>query len=387
MHVSPNPTDYQRRILLAVTGLTPQVVTETLYALTQQQSPAFIPTEIHLVTTGEGADHAQRWLLSDNTSDNSGWFHRLCRDCRLPPIAFGREHIHVFKDAHGNSLEDIRSPEDNESVANTLTDMVRKLTADERSALHVSLAGGRKTMGYYAGYALSIFGRPQDRLSHVLVSELFESSESFFYPEPKKPGIDVGDGRMVNCADAPVTLIEIPFVRLRGGLPPRFLNGRAQMSDVIAAANRMLQPPLLVLDIGQKRVWADDTEIHIKPTELSLLLLLAERVHRGEPEVDRSSPKVCDEFLEKAKQVMGDKIGDYERLEKAMTGSGGRKNDPKLMAEYFEPHKSRLNEAFKEALGEQASQRYLVQSVGKRSDQHSSRYCLMLTEEQIEIRQ
>jgi hypothetical protein len=38
---------YPRRILLAVTGLTPQVITETLYALAIQRQPAFIPTDIH----------------------------------------------------------------------------------------------------------------------------------------------------------------------------------------------------------------------------------------------------------------------------------------------------------------------------------------------------
>lgn len=48
---------YQRRILLAVTGLSPQVVTETLYALCVVQKPNFIPTEIHILTTTEGAEH------------------------------------------------------------------------------------------------------------------------------------------------------------------------------------------------------------------------------------------------------------------------------------------------------------------------------------------
>ncbi|MBP6582128.1 MAG: hypothetical protein KA204_01445, partial [Chromatiaceae bacterium] len=47
---------FPRRILLAVTGLTPQVVTETLYALAMERQPPFIPTEIHLLTTAEGAE-------------------------------------------------------------------------------------------------------------------------------------------------------------------------------------------------------------------------------------------------------------------------------------------------------------------------------------------
>lgn len=163
--------DYPKRILLAVTGLSPQIVTETLYTLATAISAPFIPTEIHLITTVEGAERARLALLSDEP----GWFHRLCRDYRLPAIQFNETHIHILEDAAGKPLADIRSPEDNERAANFITEQVRKFTADPESSLHVSIAGGRKTMGYYLGYALSLYGREQDRLSHVLVSEPFES--------------------------------------------------------------------------------------------------------------------------------------------------------------------------------------------------------------------
>lgn len=48
------PTSYPRRLLVAVAGLTPQVVTESVYALATQPEP-FIPTEVHLITTQPGA--------------------------------------------------------------------------------------------------------------------------------------------------------------------------------------------------------------------------------------------------------------------------------------------------------------------------------------------
>lgn len=64
------PHEYERRILLAVTGPSPQGVTETLYALAIKRDPAFVPTEIHLLTTREGAERAQLALLSEDP----GWF-------------------------------------------------------------------------------------------------------------------------------------------------------------------------------------------------------------------------------------------------------------------------------------------------------------------------
>src|SRR5437867_2500290 len=174
------PHTFPRRVLLAVTGLSPQVVTETVYALTQELEPAFVPTEVHLLTTAEGAERARLTLLSDEP----GWFHRLRRDYGLPEMEFSEDTIHVLKAVDGTPISDIRTREENERLADTLTETIRELTADPNCALHVSIAGGRKTMGFYAGYALSFFGRPQDQLSHVLVSAPYESNDQFFYPTP-----------------------------------------------------------------------------------------------------------------------------------------------------------------------------------------------------------
>ena len=68
------PTRYPRRVLLAVSGLSPQIVTETLYALAVA-APAderFVPTEVHVLTTTEGARRVRQSLLSEQP----GGFHR-----------------------------------------------------------------------------------------------------------------------------------------------------------------------------------------------------------------------------------------------------------------------------------------------------------------------
>lgn len=67
-------TEPDRRILVSVTGMTPQVVTETLYALVTQDHA--VPTEIHLITTANGRNRALRDLLDSQT----GQFHAFCRD-------------------------------------------------------------------------------------------------------------------------------------------------------------------------------------------------------------------------------------------------------------------------------------------------------------------
>ena len=119
-----NPADFPRRVLLAVSGLTPQIVTETLYALAADEFAPFVPTEVHLITSAEGARRAELSLLSDDL----GWFHKLCADYHLPGVKFDRSHIHVMRDAHGQPMNDIRSPADNPRA-------FRRVTCHELSPL------------------------------------------------------------------------------------------------------------------------------------------------------------------------------------------------------------------------------------------------------------
>ncbi|HCB15354.1 MAG TPA: TIGR02584 family CRISPR-associated protein, partial [Gammaproteobacteria bacterium] len=276
-----NPEHYPRRILLCVAGLSPQIVTETLYALTVTGEPRFIPTEIHLLTTAEGAERARLTLLSEEP----GWFQRLRREHGLPDIRFTLDHIHILRDGEGRLLRDIRSVADNEAIANTITAKVRALTADPDSAIHASIAGGRKTMGFYLGYALSLFGRPQDRLSHVLVSSPFESNPNFFYPAPVERVIFATgpDQRPLDASDAEVTLADIPFVRLRDGLQESLLRAGASFGDAVRQAQHNLAPPRLTLDVATCRVRCGETVLRLTPISFAWLAWFARRALAGLP--------------------------------------------------------------------------------------------------------
>ena len=182
--------DYPKRILLAVCGMSPQIVTETLYSLAIKQAQPFIPTEIHIITTLSGAEEARLLLLHPNT----GKFHQFCQDYQLQAIDFSESHIHVIQDDQGVQLNDIKTPAQNEAAADFITEKLREFSRDEQTALHVSIAGGRKTMGYYIGYALSLYGRAQDQLSHVLVTDRYENLRGFFYPTPYSQVIEDRNG-------------------------------------------------------------------------------------------------------------------------------------------------------------------------------------------------
>jgi len=346
-----SPAEYPRRILVAVTGLSPQIVTETLYALAVASSHPFVPTEIHLITTRGGAEKARLGLLSDEP----GWFFRLCQDYALPAIRFSTETIHVLKDDSGNPMEDIRSPADNRCAADGITGLIREFTADPESALHVSIAGGRKTMGFFLGYALSLYGRPQDNLSHVLVSDPYEASIGFYYPTPTSRVLELPDGRLADTSQAIVTLAEIPFVSLRHGLPEALLTGRATYNDTVEAARSALGPAELLIDLETRQVRAAGKVFSLPPAELALLSVFARRALAQEPSLpapNKDSPDLdwAQRYLAELRRIAGS-MGDLDMTERAL-----RKG---MDGGYFSAHLSKLRKIVKRELGP-AADPYLI---------------------------
>lgn len=279
------PGAYKRRVLLAVSGLSPQIVTETVYALAvaSPEDERFVPTEIQVVTTTTGARHIRESLLESGR----GHLAALCRDYNLPGIDFGDQGLHCVQSQSGEPLADIRTAQDNARMADAIADLVRELTSDPDCALHVSLAGGRKTMGYYAGYALSLFGREQDRLSHVLVCEPFDAAADFWYPPPqarlvRMRGKPAGQDE-ISTATAEVSLALIPFVRLRQGLPRALLDGKTGFAAAVAAAESFMAPASLRLHLTTRTVEADGQRFELQPAPFAFYAALAHRAMKGKP--------------------------------------------------------------------------------------------------------
>ncbi len=232
-------------------------------------------------------------------------------------------------------------------------------------------------MGFYAGYALSLYGRPQDRLSHVLVSAPFESHPDFFYPTPSSRVIYTPppDSKPLDTSKAGVTLAEIPFVRLRDGLPERLLNGQSSFTQTVVAAQRVLLPPELEIDLRKLRITAAGETIHLAPAELAFYSWMARRRISGNHFVRWDDEAIGQEFLIEYQNIVGDMSGEYERVEKAL--SSGMDKD------YFDQRKSKTNGALKQALGTQLSRPYLIAGKGGRPQ---TRFGLLLEPEQIHYR-
>ena len=335
---------HTRKVLLCVTGLSPQIVTETLYALAIAQETPWIPSEIRLLTTTRGAENARLMLLSEQP----GWFHRLCRDWSLPAIAFNDSHIEVIANSAGQPLDDILDDADNQCAADSISDCVRRLTQDDDTEIHASIAGGRKTMGFFMGYAMGLWGRPQDRLSHVLVSSPFESRAEFFYPTPT-PCVIPANSRgqdPLDASKARVWLGNIPFVRLRHLLPESLRVGQGRFADAVSAANTALDQISLDIDLAQSAIRINGTRLRLQPMQFALMTLLAWRQKNHLPPLRAPSKETDDpEWKRQALHDLQALLGEmnipssiYQRL-----------TDTKVMGDTFNEQLSKFKKALRDS--------------------------------------
>ena len=349
-----------RKVLLMATGLSPQVVTETVYALAVERKPRWVPDEVQVFTTVEGAERARLSLLPGGQN----WFGRLCAEYGLPPIVFGEGEIHILRGWDGKNIVDIRTRRDNEAAANGLSAAVRNLTADEETEVHVSIAGGRKTMGFFAGYALSLYGRAQDRLSHVLVDSAWESHPEFFYPTKESRIIYTAPpgSRPLDTAAARVELAEIPFVRLRELSEGAGLGSRR---EGFGGAVRRVQGQVREFRAQTMRMsggefWVGDKQVHMARAELAFGAMLMRRAIAGQSSVacpgEGPDPELGAAYLAEYRKL-GEK--GSERTERALAGGMGRG--------FFLQRRARYDAAVRVALGDGAEP-YCVRTMGRRPD-------------------
>lgn len=299
--------EYNKKILLSVTGMSPAVVTETLYALVTEKG--FIPTEIQVITTEQGKNKLLEALLGieGGRKERKGALQEFIEDYGekygFSSIHFDESCIHIITDECGQNLPDIRTPEENEHAANSIVQLVGNLCQDEEMQLHVSIAGGRKTMGFFMGYALSLYGREQDSLSHVLVDSQYESLASFYYPKPYPHLINKNDGTQIDAKDGKVMLAEIPWVRLGLGVPEDLKQQTISYSDSVKNAQLLLDKPQIkffirerkgLSEIINKKVSFGTLEIDIPPKGIALLLsILYARKHNFEISTNYRKESIC----------------------------------------------------------------------------------------------
>jgi CRISPR-associated protein (TIGR02584 family) len=357
-----------RDILLAVCGLTPQVVTETLWALNRRTPPIY-PVEIWILTTERGREICQRTLLGQN-----GALARYAREYRLgqkrPRCT--PEMIVLLRKAGGALLEDVRTDDDNQAIADQTAEVVRRQTERRETRLHCSVAGGRKTMGILLASALQLYGRPEDRLYHVLIPPAFESLDTFFYPPARPTKLTGKNGRSVNTATASIELAEIPYVRLRGLLSPAHLKRSAPFGSLLEFAEQrlrlILDPDPVGVDPAGNRLLIGRKVVRLPPAGMTLYHALAKTKlqHCTRPDL-----KTCDDCTDCFVPFTKD---TWDKTKAVLEARGGGRilpavKGPEDAPEQFRSLVSKLNKTLDSAVHVSCGENpYRVRSTGRKGE-------------------
>jgi len=226
----------EEHILLSLCGTSPAVITETIWALAQEHienpSSADLPHRIVVLTTTLGAKSIREQLLTCPQSGTESIWSQLRNELKQAGfnikgrLVFGdtSEHLRVFSipcplTGLASPLDDIRTADDQTATADYLLETLRSFTETPNTKVTASLAGGRKTMSSLLYGCMTLIGRRDDRLTHVLVSQPYDSPvirPRFYYPQQQEQElITPNELHPILAQDAQVQLMDVPYVPVR----------------------------------------------------------------------------------------------------------------------------------------------------------------------------
>ncbi len=299
---------HRRKILLSLCGMSPAVLTETIYSL-MLEKPTFIPDEIVVITTAGGAACIRKELFE------SGVWERFRRLMGVKPsqMKFGlsSNFIRSIPSEDGNAdAQDIVTSSDNDRASDFIMESLRQFTENPDTRIVFSIAGGRKTMSVLGALAMTMLARDQDRLCHVLVSPPFDSPQlfpKFYFPDPGIRKYALPDGRIFKPGSASLTLCEIPFARLRNLFQKQHLRLPGTYSDTVKLANNVIrtepeETPKLVFSPKTLECSIGGTPIPLNPAEFVLYWLLAATAKNRKPHI-RGQKALLESFLPFAEAI------------------------------------------------------------------------------------
>ena len=250
--------------LIILVGLTPQVITEALYAVVVQEGKRV--ERISVFTTPEGGRTVENsFLLGSDTPLN-----RFCQ-------AYGvsRNTIH-FSDKDVYVVWNAGPIEEQSTSADQIFNKLAAWTGEGAPPLVACVTGGRKHMAVLFSQAFSLVARPEDRLFHLLVSNTFQNLPDFFYPSPQPctlPAHIRGQGMVfLNSAEAQVVSVEIPVVRLRPLIDEEVRRGLVSMAAGQAALQHAVTDSkgILKVNVARRQVQYQEMSVILPPREFAL---------------------------------------------------------------------------------------------------------------------
>ncbi|MHB8282915.1 MAG: CRISPR-associated ring nuclease Csm6 [bacterium] len=374
-----------KTILVCVAGLTPQIITETLYYYLIEKKPPIWIDEINVLTTHKGKDVIVNSLL--NRKD--GVFYKFLSDYNISRQKIKFNENSVIQLGGDSYIKDISTDMDSAMIGNEIVNFIKNLTIDKSTRIICSIAGGRKTMSVYLSLGLQLYGREQDILSHTLVSPDFESIKDFFYIPPVPKNIKIKDKnekiiKTINTKDAKIVCSEIIFVRLRN-----FLNIKDELfyDDLVNIVQKKVDycgTKLISIDLKNRALLLGNKKVILKPIEICIYNLFLSNKKKCEQEFcgdctdcymslnEMRSQESYVNLLEFYQFIYTKNSGQYERLKESLKKDG--KGD-----DFFSQNISKINKTLKQHLNPFEFAVYKISKVGK----YNKRYGIYVDKKNI----
>lgn len=299
--------------LLAVTGLSPATITETIWALAHEKK-RILPERIIFITTLTGAQKIQQQLLTPIPS-----FGGMTAWEALRKALNARDHELIAEPARVigqanrktgtfDGLVDIVTQDQNDLAAAFILEQVRQVVTNPDTRLIASIAGGRKTMGALLHAAVTLLGRETDRLTHVLVDAPYDTMPGFYFPDQPGPALKDRNGKAHLPAKVGVYLADVPFVPLRNrfedinDFPGSFNGLRHKFSRQLK--EDAARPRMIEISYRKKSIWVDGHAVKGSPRQLAILHFLLSRQEKGcNPADQKEAAERMNRWLAKAQFI------------------------------------------------------------------------------------
>ncbi len=274
-------------VLIAGIGTSPAVLTETVWALAHQK-PSVIPDKIVVITTTSGKNVLIRALLSGR---GCVWdkLKTALRNDKINiegRLTFTEDSIKVMLDSKDNRLSDLRNGEENLDAADFMLGEIRRYTEDPLTTVLCSIAGGRKTMSALLFSCMSLLGREQDKVYHVLIPPEYDCGMEppFYFPQKGVVHelLDRGKmptGKKIQSRKIGIELFDVPYVRIRGWFQEKFKTLPPSYRKLVAKVQNVAPPavvrPEVEIDAWNCAVRIGGVEHRPSSYEFAVLIMLA----------------------------------------------------------------------------------------------------------------
>jgi len=273
----------KRIVLIAGMGNSPQVLTEMVWELAHLDKPV-VPDEIVVLAAKNSADKLRQTLLDGG--GESVW-QTLLGDLKREKIAidgklrFGTASIAVIPNERGNEMQDLRSGDDSLSAADFILGQLRRFTESPDTVVYASIAGGRKTMSALIFSCMTLLGREEDKIVHVLPPVELEggSKPIFYYPQRGVKFVSLRTGKAYKGEKLRSEYLEVPFVRTRGWYQDKFKSSTPSYQTLVQGVQHVAPPavvwPRIEIDAWNGALKIDGNGVAVGKAAFAVLLLTA----------------------------------------------------------------------------------------------------------------